>query len=54
MANTFKGVLILLRATDDLQQSFEEATCLASVSGDSSGVAVIDFVKEDIFEDTLT
>ena len=54
MANTVKGVLIVKQASDQYQASYEEAVCLASISGDDAGLAIFKFVKDNVFADTVT
>jgi hypothetical protein len=54
MATTAKGVMIITRPSDQYQASFESATCLAELSGDDAGLAVVDFLKDSVFEDTVS
>jgi len=54
MATAAKGVLIVRHSSDQYQASYEDAVCLSSVSGDNSGLAIFDFVEDDVFEDTVS
>jgi hypothetical protein len=54
MATTAKGIMIITRPSDQYQASFESATCLVELSGDNAGLGVIDFLEDNVFEDTVT
>lgn len=54
MANEAKGAILITHATDQYQASFEAAMCLAAVTGDDNELAVFDFCKDTVFQDTVS
>lgn len=54
MATNFSGLMIVSHATDNYQASAEAAVCLGMTSGDNDEIAIFDFTKDNVFEDTIS
>jgi hypothetical protein len=53
MATIAIPLLIVKKASDANQASYEEAICLATISGTLGGIAAFQFIRDEIFLDTV-